>query len=210
MVQPTFFNGMLYHTLHDAFVDELGESRFKLFLETHQIQRAYGYLMFNDSSVWWDIKGTPNVESRAEIFEMAFNKTIKQLSQKWGSDPAMWTWSNTSSVEIKHPLGEVALLRPLFNLGPSPVFGGNESIRQAGYYLDSTLENKVFFGSQMRIIVDFHHPDSALNIAPAGQSGHLLSPHYDDQFAMYLQGKFRVMHLNRTNIAGTVLRLIPN
>jgi penicillin amidase len=62
----------------------------------------------------------------------------------------------------------------------------------------------------MRIIVDFHHPDSALNIAPAGQSGHLLSPHYDDQFAMYLQGKFRVMHLNRTNIAGTVLRLIPN
>jgi penicillin G amidase len=209
LAQPTFFSGMLYHVLHSALADELGEDRFKLFLETHQIQRAYGQLMFNDTSAWWDIQGTTAVESRAAIFEQAYAKTFHQLSEKWGSDPTKWTWNRSSSIEIKHPLGEVALLRPIFNLGPSPVHGGNESIRQAGFYMDSTLENKVFFGSQMRIIVDFLHPDSALNITPAGQSGHVLSPHYDDQFEMYLAGKFRVMRFQRANVEGTLLRLIP-
>jgi penicillin G amidase len=209
MPHPTFFAGMLYHVLHETMADELGEKRFQLFLETHQMQRAYGELIFNDKALWWDKKGTAAIETRQEIFQTAYKKTIAQLSQKWGANPKLWSWANSAQIELKHPLGEVALLKPIFNIGPAPVFGGNESIRQAGYYLDSSLTYKVFYGSQMRIILDFNRLDSALNIAPAGQSGHVMSPHYDDQFENYMAGKFRKMPTGNQAEPGTILKLKP-
>lgn len=207
---PTLFNALIYYILQEAMQDEITAPRFELFVQTHLMQRAYGYLLFQKESRWWDKIGTPEVENREIIFTLAFQKAMSRLREVHGKNPSDWTWSKAASIEIKHPLGEVALLRPFFNLGPRPVYGGNESIRQAGFYHDSTLHYKVFFGSQMRIITDFEHPDSALNIAPAGQSGHVMSAHYDDQFEMYLQGYYRTMRMNRAGVEGKVMRFHPS
>jgi penicillin amidase len=47
----------------------------------------------------------------------------------------------------------------------------------------------------MRTMVDFSDVENGLNITPSGQSGHLLSPHYDDQAELYAQRKFREQSL---------------
>ena len=39
---------------------------------------------------------------------------------------------------------------------------------------------KTVHGASLRAIYDLDHPDASLFIHSTGQSGHLLSPHYDD------------------------------
>jgi penicillin G amidase len=207
---PTLFNALLYHIMQEAIEDEISAPRYQLFIQTHQMQRAYGHLFFLPNSRWWDDVRTNGTETRDQVFIKAYNRAIERLKEEYGDNPNEWKWANAAKIEIKHPLGEVALFRPFFNLGPREVYGGNESIRQAGYYPDSSLHYKVFYGSQMRIITDFAHPDSALNISPAGQSGNVMSAHYGDQFEMYLRGEFRTMRMNRVGVEGKTMRLYPN
>lgn len=198
--QPTLFNAMLYNYLHLAMGDELGEDRFKLFLQTHQQQRTQNLLFDKKDSKWWDDIHTEKKETRQDIIYAAYCKAIEQLREAYGSNPKVWTWRKACQLELKHPLGEVALFRPFFNVGPQSVYGGNETILQSGFKLDSTGHCKVFFGSQMRIMVDFANVDSSLNITPAGQSGHVMSDHYKDQFDLYCNRKFRPAFMGKDRI----------
>lgn len=207
---PVLFNRMLYCYLHDAMADELGPKRFSLLLETHQIQRTQLILAKQDSSIWWDNISTTQRESKTDIIYQAFTKAIAGLREEFGPNYKMWNWKKCLSLELKHPLGEVALFRPFFNIGPHPVYGGNETILQSGFKLDSTGHYTAYFGSQMRIMVDFAYPDSALNITPSGQSGHLMSKHYDDQARLYRNMEFRPQTMNEAQIKkGRLLRIVP-
>jgi penicillin G amidase len=195
--QPTLFNKCMFHLMKEAMEDEFGEERFKLFLQTHQLQRTQYRLWFNSNSPWWDNKRTPDVvETRKDCLLKAFKRSIEDLREQFGANPKVWNWSKAAQLELKHPLGQVAVLKPVFNVGPKPIHGGSETIMQAGYKLNGTGVYDVFYGSQMRIIVDFATPDSSLNITPCGQSGHLMSKHYDDQYDRYTAMQFRTVRFN--------------
>lgn len=188
---PTIYNFMLYWVMREACEDELGSKRFDLFLGTHQIQRSGYKLIETAKSKWWDDVHTPTRETRDQIIERAFVKVNEILSEAYGENPKVWLWEKACQLELKHPLGEVALFRPIFNDGPAPVYGGNETILQAGYKMDSIPPLKVYFGSQMRIIFDFAEVKKGWNITPSGQSGHLMSAHYGDQIEKYRNKEFR-------------------
>ncbi len=191
LVAPTLYNRILYHSMRLGMEDELGPKVFQLFLTSHQFQRTVSALQHNPTCVWWNNVNTPEMENQADILAQAFELTFWELKSTFGDHPESWTWANSAFVELKHPLGEVAVFRPIFNIGKRPVWGGNETIHQSGFYLDSTAYAKVFFGSQMRTMIDFADVENGLNITPSGQSGHLLSKHYDDQAALYAERKFR-------------------
>jgi len=191
LVTPTIYNRILYHSMRLAMEDELSPELFKLFLTTHQFQRTVKVLHENQESVWWDNVRTTEAETHIDILVASAEKAYDELKETLGNNPKNWTWSKSAYVELKHPLGEVAALRPLFNIGKRPVWGGNETIHQSGFYLDSTSYAKVFFGSQMRTMIDFSDVENGLNITPSGQSGHVLSRHYDDQSKVYAQREFR-------------------
>src|SRR5690606_31617441 len=113
----------------------------------------------------------------------------------------LWSWRKACTLELRHPLGEVALLKPVFSVGAKPVYGSNETILQSGFRLDSSGLYKVFYGSQMRIIVDFAKSDSALNVTPSGNSGHVMSPHYSDQASLYREMKYRPQWKSRERVS---------
>jgi penicillin amidase len=48
----------------------------------------------------------------------------------------------------------------------------------------------------MRTMVDFADVENGLNITPSGQSGHLMSDHYNDQAPLYANREFRAQSLN--------------
>ncbi|MFN0032341.1 MAG: penicillin acylase family protein [Flavobacteriales bacterium] len=208
--QPTFFNKMLYHYLHYTMADELGEERFNLFMQTHQWQRTYTFLFRQKDSPWWNDVRTTQTENRRDIIYKAYCKSIEDLCEQFGNNPKIWTWQKAASLEFRHPLGEVAALRPIFNIGPTGVWGGNETILQSGFKLDSTGVYKISYGSQMRIIVDFAHVDSTLNVTPTGQSGHVMSDYYSNQAELYRNRKFRTAWMSKSKIeAMSKLELTP-
>ena len=94
-------------------------------------------------------------------------------------DLQAWRWGDTFPVEVQHPvLGSIPLLSRFSGTGLHPQSGSGSTVKQIG----------VDLGPSERLTVDFANLDhSTLNIV-IGESGHLLSPHYKDQFNAWYEG----------------------
>jgi len=134
------------------------------------------------------------------------------LTKQFGPDIAAWQWGKAHTLEHGHLLGRQKPLNLLFNVGPFAAMGGNETIANLGFKLDSRGRYPVSFGPAMRIVIDFADIENSLSVNPTGQSGFFLSDHYDDQAALFNSGKTRKQMMNRDEIKklsrGTLI-LIP-
>ena len=90
----------------------------------------------------------------------------------------------------------------LFNVGPFPAAGGNETINNAGFDLSNKPRYNVKFGPSMRIVLDFANIENSQSILPTGQSGNLMSTNYKNQAPLYNAGKLRGQKMNKLEIDG--------
>ena len=181
--------------------DELGDDNFKALNSTHLMKRTIPFIIKNDSSLWWDNIQTREVkETRQMIFTQSFDQAIQTLIKQFGPDVSTWQWGKVHILEHNHPLGLKKPLNYFFNVGPFAATGGNETIANLGFNLNSQGRYPVSFGPAMRIIIDFADIENSLSVNPTGQSGVFLSDHYDDQAALFNTGKFRKQMMNRQEI----------
>jgi penicillin amidase len=208
-VAPTIYNKWVYFYLKNTFEDELGTADFKQFLGTHIMKQIVAKQMANNNSLWWDNITTKNkIETRSQILSQSFKDAMLSLEKQLGNSVPSWTWNRVHVLEHQHPLGKVAALRRIFNVGPFEVPGTNEVINNQ--FFDYTDEAKyvVKGGPSTRRIIDFSDIENSWSILPTGQSGNPLSSHYSDQAELYNAGKFRKMKLNKEEIIKTSTKLV--
>jgi penicillin G amidase len=103
---------------------------------------------------------------------------LAELSKRFGTDRAGWSWGEANRLQVKHPLGRIPGLGWLFN---------PPSVRQTGASAVVKASSPAY-GQSMRFIVDWGAPDAATLVVPFGVSGHLGSPHRLDQFPFWQAG----------------------
>ncbi len=208
-IAPTIYNKWIYLYLENTFQDELGEADFKMLLTTHIIKQVIASQSQNTNSVWWDNISTKNKkETRSEILSKSFHETISQLENQLGNDVNSWTWDRVHTLEHQHPLGKVAALRGIFNVGPFVVPSSTEVINNLMFDFTDSGEYAVKAGPSTRRVIDFSDIENSMSILPTGQSGNPFSKHYSDQAEMYNAGKFRKMKLNKEEIMKTSTKLV--
>ena len=202
------FQKWLHELLKAAQKDEIGDDLWPTYKRTHTYKVAAEHLIKNESSKWWDIDSTDQVETRSQIIQMAFENAIQDLSNSWGEDYSQWKWGDAHSLLHKHAMGDVI---SFLNVGKFPVSGGNEVLNNTGYTYSETPELTIRFGPSTRRIVDFSDlRNNSWSILPTGQSGNYFSPHYDDQAEMFADGKFRKMIMNHDEIRQSEIKLVLN
>ncbi len=200
-IEPTIYYKFIYTIYRDALRDELGHDAFSSFLNSLTLKRNTRSLFLNDSSRWWDDCQTPVKESRREILTKAFDEAACKLENQMGTEVDQWYWELVHKLEHKHPLGAIPFIGPrLFNVGSFDVPGGQETINNLDFPLDSTGEYHVSSGPALRRIIDFGRTEDRFSANPTGQSGHPLSPYYDDQATMFATGGKRREWLDRKDI----------
>ncbi|MCP3931037.1 MAG: penicillin acylase family protein [Bacteroidetes bacterium] len=212
-IAPTIYNKLIYTYLKNTFRDELDEETFTHLLNTHFMKRGIADHMKRGNSIWWDdILTEDKIESKKDILSKSFIESIKSIELQLGEDISNWEWGKVHTIEHRHPMGEVSVLRKLFNIGPSPINGAREVINNRGYNYDETGLYNVYAGPSTRRIIDFSDVENSLSILPTGQSGIISSEHYEDQNEMYNKGEFRKMKLNKDEIinSSTKLTFFPN
>ncbi len=208
-VAPTIYNKWVYLYLKNTFEDEMGEDNFNMFLGLSVGKQVIANQVKNENSVWWDNIKTKNVkETRKDIVSKSFHEAISDLQKQLGTTIADWKWEEVHTVEHEHPLGKVAALRGLFNVGPFASPGSNEVINNLFFGLNNEGKYYVKGGPSTRRIVDFSDIENSWSILPTGQSGNPFSKHYSDQAEMYNAGKFRKMKLNKEEIIKTSTKLV--
>jgi len=208
-VAPTIYNKWIYLYLKYTFEDEMGSDNFNLFLGTSLGKQVIARQIENENSVWWDDINTKNVkETRDEIVTQSFHKAVSSLQKQFGNSVSDWNWGTVHTIEHEHPMGKVAALRKLFNVGPFASPGSNEVINNQFFGYNEDGRYYVKGGPSTRRVVDFSDIENSWSILPTGQSGNPFSKHYDDQTEMFNAGKFRRMKLNKEEIVKTSTKLI--
>jgi penicillin amidase len=208
-VAPTIYQKWIYRYLKNTFQDELGEADFKMLLTTHIVKQIIEPQSKNENSIWWDDVTTKNKkETRSEIINKSFHEGITALENQLGKEVNSWTWDRVHTMEHQHPLGQVAALRGIFNVGPFNVPGSTEVINNLFFDFTDSGEYVVKGGPSTRRVIDFSDIENSMSILPTGQSGNPFSKHYNDQAEMYNTGKFRKMKLNKEEIIRTSTKLV--
>ncbi len=210
--EATVYTRWIYFYLKNTFKDELGEELFSQFLSTHFVKRLIAPLSKNEGSVWWDDVTTDTVtESMKDIVNKSFVEAVASLERDFGKNCDDWTWEKVHTVEHEHPIGQIAVLRSFFNVGPYPVAGTREVINNMAFPYNDTGYYKTSSGPSTRRIIDFSDIENSISILPTGQSGNPFSKHYDDQAEMFINGSFRKMMMNKKEIVneGKILIFSP-
>ncbi|RYJ53733.1 penicillin acylase family protein [Flavobacterium petrolei] len=208
-VAPTIYNKWIFNYLKNTFEDELGAENFKMFLGTHIMKQIIARQITNKKSLWWDNVNTKKEkETRSQIVSKSFKESIVALEKQLGSTVSDWTWNKVHTLEHQHPLGKVAALRSVFNVGPFEVSGSTEVINNLFFDFTDDGNYIVKGGPSTRRIIDFSDIENSWSILPTGQSGNPLSEHYSDQAELYNAGKFRRMMLNKDEIVRTSTKLV--
>jgi len=142
-------------------------------------------------------------ESYDALLLAVLDQTLEELAQ---SDPRrlqQLTWGQRMEVHFAHPFGDrLPVLRRWFSMGGDPQSGGRYSPKQTG--------NR--YGPSERFVADLADPDRTLMNITLGQSGHVASPHYRDQYRAWLQGtSFEMPFSDRAveRAARHTLHLVP-
>jgi penicillin G amidase len=161
-------------------------------------------------SLWCDDAATPARETCDDTVAGALRQGIEDLRRRMGSDMARWRWDAVHLAMFPHALDSVAALRPL--LSRSVGIGGDWSTVNVGVSAaDHPYEVHTVPG--YREIIDLSPANDSRFLDAVGESGHVLSSHYDDFLNDWRAVRHRKMRTDRADIdRGALghLRLTPS
>ena len=123
----------------------------------------------------------------AKLIDDSLFTAITELRNRFGNDPNGWRWGHIRPLTLKHPVGRSRWLAPIYNFPPVPCPGDTNTVFQTGADPRNPGAGPLVCPS-MRMVLDVGNWDENLFALPGGQSGNPLSPHYDNQFDLWVQG----------------------
>lgn len=174
------------------------------------VTRFVTNVLTTGTSAWCDDVGTARTETCDEMVTKALRDGVTDLRERMGSDMTRWRWDSVHRAIFPHQgLDTVEPLRPL--LSRSLPNGGDWSTVNVGTVAaDALYEQHAVPG--YRQIIDLSPANDSRFLDAVGESGHFLSPHYDDFLSDWQAVQHKPMRMNRAAIdAGAIghLRLVP-
>ncbi len=168
--------------MEEVFKEEMGEEMYERFISNAYIAfKALDYQLEKEESAWFN-------DSLDELLLNSYQRTINELQEQLGQDPASWQWQELQSISFDHLLGEEDMLKPFFNRGPYPYGGDNETVGRANYSLNDPFN--VTLAAGLRFIAVMEPQIEAYGVFAGGQSGHFMSDHYEQYIETWLDGDY--------------------
>lgn len=147
------------------------------------------------SSSWCDIQQSVPIETCGDLASTSLDYALSGLIAEYGPEIDDWRWGDAHVAEHKHQvLGDYRIFR-LLNIYQS-TSGGNHTINRGKTSgdADGNPYSNVH-GPGYRGVYDMSNPNASVFVISTGQSGHLLSPHYDDLATLWRKGEYVTMSL---------------
>ena len=153
----------------------------------------------------------PDKELR-QALQRSFSAAMTELRQRSGEHPNGWQLAAIHRVTFSHPFGTQRIIGRLFNRGPLPVPGDNDTVF-ASPPEPAALYDRAAAIPSYRLIVDFAPGGETTATLAGGQSGHPLSRDYANQIGAWRRvDPGHPLLLERAAIereARATLRLLP-
>ena len=206
---PLIFQAWYRALAQRLLEDELGEYFHEYFGRRPAALRR----ILRSDTAWCDDTRTAAAETCDMQIAAALDDATRWLTEHYGADPAGWRWGDAHhAVSRNAMLSSLPVVGPLFTIerehggGPYTVMQANTRIGDAAAPFSET------HGASLRTIFDLADPDGSQAMVNTGQSGHVLSPHYDDLADLWARGDYLTVPMSRDaveDIAAHRLILTP-
>ncbi len=194
--------GVFFHlAARNIFLDELGPEDGPVWQSfTRMTLLSYSapqdHLLQREDSPFWDNAGTPETETKWDIFAQTLADAWAFNTQALGDDPAQWAWGDLHTYEWKTAASQmkpwlprvqrwaISAMEGYLNRGPYPAGGNHNTLNVAGAMIGRDFD--VHSIPAMRMVVDFAADEPLQLVNSGGQSGNPASPHYDDGIDVWL------------------------
>ncbi|MGB0505455.1 MAG: penicillin acylase family protein [Pikeienuella sp.] len=202
--EPLIFTAWIRALTRRIAADELGE----LFPEIEGARPLFLERVLRDvngAAEWCDLNKSVRKESCAEITKLALDDALDELSEAHGDDFENWRWGEAHVARHIHtPLGLQFPLSMFVNIEHETSGGDFTILRAKTAGKGATPYQNVHAGG-FRAVYDFADLDRSKFIISTGQSGHMLSRHYDGLAEMWRSGGYIPMTMNRQEIEAGAL-----
>jgi penicillin amidase len=130
-----------------------------------------------------------------ELLRNSLASAIEAGEKIQRSRVSRWDYGQFMELKIVHPVGgQLPVLAKYFNIGPVPMSGAANTIKQTTQRL----------GPSMRMVVDLSDLDKSQANVTTGESGQWLSRHYKDQWSAYYGGTSFPMQFQKVDARDTL------
>ncbi len=205
----TLFNHFYYLLMGNTLKDEIGEKLWEEDLGREYLYYVPDLLLTRiidqpQHRLFDDITTPDTKENRDNIIRKSMKEALVYLTERFGEDTDSWKWGEVHQMAFDHPLGSKL---GFLNLDSIPTHGSHHTIN-SGFW-DSAKPFSMSGGGVIRMMVDFANPENSTIISPPGQSGHYMSPYYDDLAQTWADGDQVPMHFYSGKDLSEKLMLIP-
>lgn len=174
--------------------------------------------LLNGQDFWCDFLLTQTVETCDELLAVALSHAIKELEKLFGDNIQNWHWGDIHKAKYSHfPFSsheyatEFAnardrFLSPLFSR-IVPAQGGGNTVNVGSVDYKENSRYWQFFGASFRQVIDLNAFANSKYSLATGQSGNVISKHYDDLLIAHQNGEYFKINKPNTSISVT---LLPN
>jgi penicillin amidase len=185
---PSSADGALFtvwysHLMPALFRDEAG-TEIKRYWSVHRPDVMLAALRDPSGALCEDVT-TSGHESCGDILLRTLRESLEELHQRLGPDRQGWRLDALRVARFENPVGSsVPVLDKLFTRARG-VGGDPYTVRVSSYWLDSPYDVRLF----QSYVGQFELPGPSRGLIALGQSGHPLSPHFDDLLPGWLDGR---------------------
>jgi penicillin amidase len=178
--EPLVFTAWLRALNKRIYADELGE----LFPEYRNMNPLFIASVLTKYPKWCDDVTTREVETCDRQVTMALDDALGDLTGRYGPDMAHWRWGEPHEGIFGNPVFKrLAVLRDMFDRsvaadGDTVNAGAFRMAAPPAPYLD-------VHGAGLRAIYDLGDLERSVFMIAPGQSGNMLSRHYDDLLPLW-------------------------
>lgn len=207
------FQAWFYELPQAVAGDELGDRLLTDYLGLDRSSYRSRFLLQTLSTAdnpWCDDVRTPARETCDDAVSRALHAGLVRLTTRLGGDMGRWRWDAVHRAVFAHPALDTVPLLGRWLRREVPHGGDWSTINVGPVYAPRPFEQHSLPG--YREIVDLSSANDSRFLDAVGESGHPLSPHYDDALALWATGRYRKMRMSRADVEQGALgdlRLTP-
>lgn len=218
-IYAMFFN----YLMSNIFQDEMGEDLFNEFVMVANVPyRSVRQILDLPDCSWFDDVSTSEVETKNIIIRKSLADALTELEKIFGKNINAWQWGKLHQFKFKHPFsGYSGLIDEFINAGSVGIGGDGTTILNTEYPFSKSYNELPGFshdpfenilGPSMRFIYDFANPEEFYLILNTGQSGNIMSQHYNDMVQAWHRGRYIKILTDEVSIKSPehkLLRILP-
>lgn len=184
--EPLVYSAWMRALGRAVYADELGDDFNAWYADRRLFMTD---VLTGDLGDWCDDVTTDAVEDCAGLLGPALDTAMDEAVSRYGADIEAWRWGDVHYARHAHtPFSDFPVLSDWFTI-ETPIPGDGSTVNVA-HYSYRTPGYDVYHGASYRALYDMADPDASRYMITTGQSGNVMSRHYDDLAPLWGRGEY--------------------